>query len=103
LDLSQPSVTIAETLRTELLKVLRRAAPHLSGPAKNLESRVRSTSDAAEGADIVAGTLIEDPDERQTLLEELDPCRRLTWLIAYVHRLALRLTGGDAVAPERWN
>ena len=59
--------------------------------------------DAAESADIVAGTLVEDPDERQALLEELDPCRRLTWLVAHVHGLGVRLAGRSALASERWN
>ena len=71
-DVQPPGSGVAESLRTELLKLLRRAAPHLLGPARDLESRVRAASDAAESADIVAGTLVEDPDERQALLEELD-------------------------------
>jgi Lon protease-like protein len=102
-DVDPPGRVVAESLRTELLKLLRRAAPHLLGPAKDLESRVRAASDAAESADIVAGTLVEDPDERQALLEELDPCRRLTWLVAHVHGLGVRLAGGSALTSERWN
>lgn len=102
-DLEPPGRVVAESLRTELLKLLRRAAPHLLGPAKDLEGRVRAAADPAESADIVAGTLIEDPDERQALLEELDPCRRLTWLVAHVHGLGVRLAGGSALTSERWN
>jgi hypothetical protein len=102
-DVESPGRGVAESLRTELLKLLRRAAPHLLGPAKELESRVRAASDAAESADIVAGTLVEDPDERQALLEELDPCRRLTWLVAHVHGLGVRLAGGNVLSAERWN
>ncbi len=101
LDLPPPRVT--ETARAELLKLLRRAIPHLAGPAKNLESRLRSAADAGESADILAGTLIEDPDERQALLEELDPYRRMTWLIAHVHGLLARLTGLSPSALERMN
>lgn len=102
-DLELPPTGIAESLHTELLKLLRRAAPHLLGPAKQLESRVRAASGAAESADIVAGTLVEDPDARQALLEELDPCRRLTWLVAHVHGLGARLAGTAAPASARWN
>jgi Lon protease-like protein len=94
---------VAETLRTELLKLVRRTAPHLSGPAKELEMRMRSARDASECADILAGTLLEDPDERQALLEELDPTRRLTTLIAHVHRLSSKLPGRDIGAPQRMN
>jgi Lon protease-like protein len=94
---------VAETLRTELLKLVRRTAPHLSGPAKELETRLRGAADAGECADILAGTLLEDADERQALLEELDPTRRLTTLIAHVHRLSTKLPGLEAVAPQRMN
>lgn len=102
-DIDPPGKVVADSLRTELLRLLRRTAPHLLGPAKELESRVRAATDAAESADIVAGTLVEDPDERQALLEELDPCRRLTWLLAHVHGLAARFSGGDVLASQRWN
>lgn len=101
-DIEPPGKVVADSLRTELLRLLRRAAPHLLGPARELESRVRAATNAAESADIVAGTLVEDPDERQALLEELDPCRRLTWLLAHVHGLGVRLAGGDALSA-RWN
>lgn len=94
---------VAETLRTELLKLVRRTAPHLSGPAKDIEARLRNAADAGECADILAGMLIEDPDERQSLLEELDATQRLTSLIAHVHQLAARLPGMEAAAPERLN
>jgi len=94
---------VAETLRTELLKLVRRTVPHLSGPARDLESRLRGAGTPGECADIVAGTLIEDPDERQSLLEELDPTRRLTTLIAHVHQLSRRLPGMEAAPPQRLN
>jgi Lon protease-like protein len=97
------SATVLETLRTELIKLVRRVSPHLAGPAKELESRIRGAADAAESADIAAGTLIEDPDERQALLEELDPSRRLTTLIAHVHGLGAHLTRSESLAAQRSN
>lgn len=103
LALDLPGSGVAESLRAELLKLLRRAAPYLLGPAENLESRVRAAPSAAESADIVAGTLVEDPDERQALLEELDPCRRLMWLVAHVHGRNARPAFGGNVTSERWN
>lgn len=102
-DRASATPTVTETLRTELSKLVRRTVPHLSGPAKELESRLRAATDAGEFADILAGTLIEDADERQSLLEERDPMRRLTTLIAVVHRLGSRLPGAEAVAPQRLN
>jgi Lon protease-like protein len=100
-DEQPSSPMVLETLRTELYKLVRRVSPQLAGPAKELETRMRSAADASECADIAAGTLIEDPDERQALLEELDPSRRLTTLIAHVHELGLRLTGPESGATQR--
>jgi Lon protease-like protein len=94
---------VAEALRSELSKLVRRTAPHLAGPAKELEARLRSAADAGECADILAGTLIEDPDERQSLLEELDPTQRLSTLVAHVHQLGARLPGMEAAALQRLN
>jgi uncharacterized protein len=102
-DREPTSTMVAEMLRTELLKLLRRVAPSLSGPAKNLESRLRTVSDPGECADVLAGTLVEDPDERQALLEELDPSRRMTWLIAHVHALGSRLAGVTADSAKQLN
>jgi uncharacterized protein len=98
-----PRPLMVEALRAELSRLVRRTAPHLAGPAKDLETRLRDAANAGECADILAGTLIEDPDERQSLLEELDPTQRLTTLIAHVHQLGKRLPGMQAPASERLN
>src|SRR5262245_9298132 len=89
-----------EALRTELIRQVRRVAPHLPGAAQTLESRL--DTDIASCADIVAGALVEDADLRQQLLEELDPCRRASSLIAQLHAQALELTGAPS-APATWN
>jgi uncharacterized protein len=94
---------VSETLRAELARLVHRTAPHLSGPLKELASRVRSATSAGESADILAGMLVEDPDERQALLEELDASGRLTSLIAHLHQLASRLPGLAAPAPGSLN
>jgi len=92
---------VAEALRTELIKQLRRLAPQLSGPVQSLELRLGA--DPGQSADIVAGALIEDPDFRQELLEELDPCRRLSWLIAHLHGRASTKVGAAPRTPAHWN
>jgi Lon protease-like protein len=91
---------VGETLRGALVKQIRRIAPHLPGPAQNLETRLNT--DVGNCADIVAGALIEDPDLRQQLLEELDPCRRASWLIAHLHGQASELSSPQS-ARETWN
>lgn len=97
-----PSVDalVADTLRTELIKQLRRLAAHLPAPAQGLETRL--SQDLGTSADIVAGALIEDPDLRQQLLEELDPRRRCSWLIAHLHGQAHDLATPRA-ATQLWN
>jgi Lon protease-like protein len=97
-----PSVDalVADTLRTELIKQLRRASAQLPAPAQSLETRL--SQDLGTAADIVAGALIEDPDLRQQLLEELDPRRRCSWLIAHLHGQAQDLATPRA-APQLWN
>jgi uncharacterized protein len=91
---------MAKALRNELAKQVRRVARHLPGPTQQLEAI--SSADLGASADLVAGALIEDPDLRQQLLEELDPCRRSSWLIAHLHARALEL-GGPHPAPQSWN
>lgn len=103
LDYEREPKTVADTLRAELSRVLRRVSPSLAGPAKNLESRLRAATSTGEYADILAGTLVEDPDERQALLEELDPSRRMTWLIAHVHALSSRLSDVSSDSSKQLN
>lgn len=91
---------VAKALRSELIKQVRKVARHLPGPTQQLEAL--ANADVGASADIVAGALIEDPDLRQQLLEELDPCRRSSWLIAHLHARALEL-GAPQPAPESWN
>jgi uncharacterized protein len=102
-DRATSDALTAELLRTKLLELFRRAAPHLPGAGKELESRLRTADTPARCADVLAGALIEDADERQRLLEELDPSRRLTSLIAFVHELASRLPGARGPAPDHLN
>jgi Lon protease-like protein len=91
---------VAKVLRSELAKQVRRVARHLPGATQQLATL--SDADLGASADIVAGTLIEDPNLRQQLLEELDPCRRSSWLIAHLHARALEL-GAPQPSPETWN
>ena len=102
-DLPLGDAVTGEMLRTELIKLFRRAAVHLSEPTRDIESRLREASDPGRCADVLAGALIEDADERQALLEELDPSRRLTSLIAFVHALASYAQGTRASAPDQLN
>jgi uncharacterized protein len=93
----------AEMLRAKLIELFRRALPHLPSHATELESRLRDAGDPARCADVLASGLIEDADERQALLEDLDPSRRLTTLIAHVYQLSTRFPGAQPPEPQRLN
>ncbi len=102
-DLEPKDQLTVETLRTELSKRLQRAAPHLPSSAADLRKRLESEETAGVVADIVAGTLVENPDDRQALLEERDPCRRMSWLIAHLHALGAKAMGSSVSSAERPN
>lgn len=94
---SEPRL-VAEASRTALVALARRTLPHFPGAAAELPARMSDAADAGECADLLAGALIEDADERQALLEERDPMRRLTALMAHLHRLAAQLPGSEPSA-----
>lgn len=102
-DIGPAPALVADTLRAELVKLLRRVAPHSSAPVRELEARLRTALDIGECSDVVAGTLIENPDERQALLDELDPLKRVTWLIAHLHSLAARFAGDQGALARHLN
>jgi Lon protease-like protein len=81
---------VAKALRSELIKQSPKGRT-ASGRAPLSSWKRVANADVGASADIVAGALIEDPDLRQQLLEELDPCRRSSWLIAHLHARALEL------------
>lgn len=99
-DVQSSTPIVLEAMRGELAKLVHRIMPHLAGPARELEARLRAAEDAGGASDIVAGTIVENPDERQALLEERDPCGRMSWLIAHLHGLAARLSESGSGAPR---
>jgi uncharacterized protein len=83
------------SLRSELLRIVTAVAPRVATPADKLIEGVRDAETAAKAADLVAATLVEDPDTRQRLLEEVAPSKRMELLITELHGARARLEPGS--------
>lgn len=66
--------------------------PHLPISSHDLESVLRGAEGAGAAADRLSAALVSDPDERQRLLEELDPSERLSRLVERLDELIRALT-----------
>lgn len=89
-------------LRTELSLLVRRLLPYLSEPDERLAAITDSPATPGECADAFAALVVTDPDQRQRLLEELDPTERLAQLVSRLHEL-LSLAGAEQETPEQLN
>lgn len=80
----------------ELVASWSRLAPYLPSSVRDICQRSQDDEGAGAWADRIAATLIADPDERQLLLEELDPGERLCRLVQRLHDLSSALNAGSA-------
>ncbi|HWA75953.1 MAG TPA: LON peptidase substrate-binding domain-containing protein [Polyangiaceae bacterium] len=87
----------------ELSTCWSRLAPYLPTAVRDICQRSRDDEAVGAWADRVAATLIADPDERQLLLEELDPGERLCRLVERLHELSRALNAGAAVPSSALN
>lgn len=87
----------------ELVSSWTRLAPYLPSAVRDLCQRSRDDEGAGAWADRIAAALISDPDERQRLLEELDPGERLCRLVERLHDLSSALNAGSAVPNSALN
>jgi Lon protease-like protein len=94
--------TTLTAIKSELLDLVRRLAPHLARSGVKIESLARDAQTTGECADALAALVVSDPDERQALLEELDPLERSTRLVSRLHEL-LTLAGAERSTPKHWN
>lgn len=87
-----------ETLVTShemLLAIVDRLATYLPEGADQLREVVRSSRSPSGCADVLAAAIVPDADERQRLLETLDPADRLDTLIGHVSTLLVRFGPGS--------
>ena len=87
----------------ELGVLWQRLAPYLPDSVRDICQRSEDEQGAGAWADRIAATLIADPDERQQLLEELDPGERLCRLVQRLHELSSALHAGAAVPSSALN
>lgn len=89
--------------QTKLGSLWEQLRPHLPAGARNLRALVEGTRSAGEVADRVAEALIADPDDRQRLLEELDPGERLSRLVSRLDEIVSALSPKSARDSSRLN
>jgi Lon protease-like protein len=75
----------------QLVQLCDRLADVLDEGGEQLRDLVKSQSCAADCADVLTAALVTDPDDRQALLEALDPADRLERAISHVGRLLCEL------------
>jgi Lon protease-like protein len=68
----------------QLIALCDRLAGHLSEGGDSLRELVRALSSPAACVDVIAAALVTDPDDRQQLLETLDPGLRMELLLGHV-------------------
>jgi Lon protease-like protein len=82
---------IARERYQQLVSLCDRLADVLEEGGAQLRELVRSQACEADCADVLTAALVTDPDDRQTLLESLDPADRLERAITHVGRLLCEL------------
>lgn len=80
----------------KLSELWQQLKPHLPNGARDLHALVEGAGGPGESADRIAEALVADPDDRQTLLEELDPAERLGRLVSRLSELVSALSPGSA-------
>lgn len=85
-DLESSSLAAHESLRTEVAKLSRRLFGRLSGSERSLAEAAMVAARGSSCDGYLAGLFVRDPAERQALLEERDPTRRLVLLLELLQR-----------------
>jgi hypothetical protein len=71
-----------------------RVAEALGNDGDRLRDLLRTVETPSECADVLAAALVSEPDQRQMLLETLDPADRLDALLTMVGQLVLTISPG---------
>jgi Lon protease-like protein len=104
LEDAEPKDRLAlSAFQQELSTCWARLAPYLPTSVRDVCQRSRGDEPIGAWADRVAATLIADPEERQQLLEELDPGERLCRLVERLHELSRALNAGASVPSSALN
>lgn len=87
----------------ELTGLWGRLAPYLPTSVRDLCRERRDDESCGLFADRIAAAIVSDPDERQRLIEELDPSERLARLVSRLHELSAALSAGKGVPDSLAN
>jgi hypothetical protein len=86
-----PPANLVDVGHQQLLALCDRLALVVNSDGDELRKLARSAHDGGACADLMASALVDDPDLRQGLLEQLDPARRLDRVSDFVARLIREL------------
>jgi hypothetical protein len=86
-----------DALVRDVLLLVDRLALVLPEGGSDLRTLAHSLTSPAALADVLAATLVHEPDARQRLLESLDPADRLETTLAHVAGIVARLGGSSGM------
>ncbi len=81
-----------QSAHEQIIALCDRLSMAMDEQGEKLRELVRALPSAGACADVIAAALVADPDERQALLEMLDPAERLDRVAGHVAALLVRLT-----------
>jgi len=87
----------------QLVSLCHKIAPYVTSRGRTLEQMIREAPDAAACANCVASAVIADPDERQRLLEELDPAQRMARIVEQLYELLSALQADEPARASELN
>jgi hypothetical protein len=88
---------LASATHSQLVAMCERLADAIGDPGEQLRDLVHAAASPAACADLLAASIVGDPDDRQTLLETLDPADRLDAVLERVSALVARLGSTDGM------
>jgi uncharacterized protein len=91
---SRRSASEVLTAHEQLIAMCDRLSRLIDEGGENLRELVRAVPSPAGCVDVLSAALVTDADERQKLLEMLDPVERLERLLGHVAVLVSRFSGG---------
>ena len=95
-DNKSERVEMLTTLYSQVVVLCDRLAEQADVDSDKIRELPRSASDPGQCADLVAAAFVSDPEERQALLEALDPADRLETVIGHLSQHLVAMTGGPA-------
>ncbi|HEY2406272.1 MAG TPA: LON peptidase substrate-binding domain-containing protein [Polyangiaceae bacterium] len=93
-DQARGEPATAQAWQMQLALLWQKLGPQLPPKLRDLRAFLGNRTEPGVIADRIGAAILADPDDRQRLLEELDPAERLALLAQHIQELLGALTGG---------